>query len=116
MKFACIALISILVSSFSCNKPLVEEYAWLNAKVSNTNDSDCGYPRLSFIEDSAKIRSLTGEKFFLEFVSKGVPKELNIEGNKIRVQVSILKEEDAFFCTTMGISYPGIKIINASGR
>jgi hypothetical protein len=116
MKYACSALISILISSFSCNKPLVEEYAWLNATVSNTNDSDCGYPRLSFIEDSLKIRSITGEKFFLEFVTKGLPEELNIEGNKITVQLSNLKEEDAFFCTTRGISYPAIKIINATGR
>lgn len=93
-----------------------EDYEWLNATVSSTSDLNCGYPRLQFNEDSARIRAITGHMHFLEFVSKGLPEELNVDGKNLSVQVRKLTQDEHFVCRTVGVSYPAIFITSAVER
>jgi hypothetical protein len=88
----------------------------LNAIVEDTKDMNCGFPRLNFSEDSIKVRAITGEKYHLSFVSKGLPAELNMQGVKVRVLIENLKPEESFLCLTWGPNYPAIKIVSAKKR
>ena len=116
MRPVCFALFSFAILAFSCEKAQVEESAWLNAVVIDTNDINCGFPLLDFSEDSTKVRAITGEAYRLQFISTGLPMELSIEGNRIRVIITKLKPEESFPCLTLGPNYPAIKIANASAR
>jgi hypothetical protein len=113
MRYACLISVFCLLTSLTCNKDK-EDYEWLNATVSSTSDTNCYLPRLDFSEDSIKIRAITQHHHFLEFVSRGLPEELNVAGKKLRVQVT--KETEFQACLTLGISYPGIQIIRAVER
>lgn len=113
MKYTCLISVFCLLTSLTCNKDK-EDYEWLNATVSSTSDTNCYLPRLDFSEDSVKIRAITEHHFFLDFVSTGLPEELNVMGKKLRVQVT--KETEFQACLTVGISYPGIHIVRAVER
>lgn len=116
MRYACLISVFCFLSSLTCNKPMEEDYEWLNATVSSTSDVNCGYPRLDFSEDSTRIRAISGHMNFLEFVSKNLPEELNVEGKKLKVQVRNLTSDEDFVCRTVGINFPAILILSAKGR
>lgn len=115
MRLVYFSFILFAALALSCNK--TDEYTvWVNAVVEETKDMNCGFPRLNFSEDSIKVRRITGEKHHLSFVSKGLPAELNMQGQKVKVLIRNLKPEETFICLTWGPNYPAIKIVSAKKR
>lgn len=88
---------------------------WVNAIVFNTNDINCGTPVLDFADDSTKVRGFTGY-FYLTYVVKGFPSELNIQGKKVLVQIAIPKSDEYFVCETVGPNWPELKVLTATAR
>jgi hypothetical protein len=116
MRFLCFAFLSSVLLALSCKKTQVQESLWVNAIVEETNDLNCGFPRLNFSEDSINVRAITGDKYHLSFVSPGLPAELNMQGEKVKVLIRNLKPEETFICLTWGPNYPAIKIVSAKKR
>lgn len=92
------------------------EIYYLKAEVIQTNNIDCGKPLLSFAEDSIRIRQITGKNNSIEFIANGLTFSLNQLHKKLYINVALLKPEEDFPCTTLGISYPHIKLLDAKER
>ena len=107
--------IIIVLTLTSCQKDANEQSTWLKATVVDTKDINCTLPVLNFNDDSVRVRLFTGNHD-LTYVVKGFPSQLNIQGNKVLVQVAILKSGESFACLTLGPSWPAIKILDAKGR
>jgi hypothetical protein len=105
----------IVLALASCQKDANEQSIWLNATVVNTKDINCALPVLNFNDDPVRVRAFTGNDD-LTYVVKGLPSQLNIQGNKVLVQIAILKSEESFACLTFGPNLPAIKILNAKSR
>lgn len=116
MKLAYFSFLTLVLVALACKKAQREESEWLNAVVADTKDINCGLPRLDFFEDAEKIRAITGDAYNLQFISKGLPPALNIEGKRVSVLITKLKSEESFACLTLGPNYPAIKIISATAR
>jgi hypothetical protein len=107
--------IIIVLTLTSCQKDTNEQSIWLKATVVNTKDINCSLPVLNFNDDSLKVRVLTGNHD-LTYVVKTLPSQLNIQGNKVLVQVANLKPGESFACLTFGPNWPAIKILDAKAR
>jgi hypothetical protein len=116
MRLLYFSFLAFAALAVSCKKTQVQESVWVNAIVEDTSDMNCGFPRLNFSEDSIKVKAFTGEKHHLSFVSKGLPVELNTQGEKVRVLIKNLKPEESILCLTWGPNYPAIKIVSAKKR
>ncbi len=115
-------LSAFLIFLLSCNKAericdctLPYEIYYLKAEVIQTKDLNCSRPVLSFFEDSVRIRTLTGQQD-LVYIGESLPTAMNQQSKKLYVDVRLLKPEEAFACITYGISYPGIKVLDAKER
>ena len=87
----------------------------LRATVTDTSNIDCGYPLLSFADDSNRIRGITKKTGFY-YVAKGLPDSFRIAGKQLLVDVAVLSSDNDFACTTLGITYPHILIVRAIPR
>ncbi|MBK8951296.1 MAG: hypothetical protein IPM85_01990 [Chitinophagaceae bacterium] len=119
MKYALSAFLLILLSCKKTEQPCgcVTPYQiyYLRAEVVQTKDINCGRPVLSFLENSVRIRTLTGQQDFA-YIGEGLPAAMNQQSKKLYVDVRLLKPEETFACITYGISHPGIKILDAKER
>ncbi|OQY96381.1 MAG: hypothetical protein B6D37_02485 [Sphingobacteriales bacterium UTBCD1] len=113
---------ALLVFLLSCKKGNKEcdcvwpfQLYYLKAEVIQTSDLSCRRPVLSFSEDSLRIRSITGLKD-LFYVCDELPASVNIVAEKLYVKVRKLKAGEFFACLDIGISYPGIKVLDARKR
>lgn len=101
---------SFFMGSCKKNVPIA-----LKATVIDTSNIDCGFPMLSFVDDSNRIRSITKNPS-LVYVVKGLPANLKILGQQLLVQVSAIPADDDFVCTDLGLSYPHLLVIQATPR
>jgi hypothetical protein len=117
MKSLITGLLLTFFSFFSCTKrlcacdPLVD----INVKavVSAVSDISCGRPLLDIDpSDTAFLRMATGLEGNL-FVANELPAALKINNQKLFISVAVLQPTEEFACTTMGVSYPHIKVLNA---
>ena len=119
MKYTLSVFLLILLSCKKTEQPcgcvLPYTIYYLKAEVVQTKDVNCGRPVLSFLEDSVRIRNITGQQN-LAYIGEGLPAVLNQKSKKLYVDVRLLKPEETFSCITYGISYPGIKILDAKER
>lgn len=120
MKYTLSAFLVLLLSCSKapdqrCNCTLPYQIYYLKAEVIQTKDLNCSRPVLSFFEDSVRIRTLTGQQDIV-YIGESLPTAMNQQSKKLYVDVRLLKAEEAFACITYGISYPGIKILDAKER
>jgi hypothetical protein len=107
--------IIVVITLISCQKDATRQSTWLKATVADTKDINCSTPVLNFNDDSVRVRLFTGYRA-LTYVVKGFPSQLNIQGNKVLVQIGNLKSGESFACLTLGLNWPAIKILDAKGR
>ena len=118
-----ILLSLIILSGVACKKDhdhicdclLPYQIYYLKAAVIETRNLDCGRPLLDFTEDSARIHLTTGIKQE-KFIMTSLDPSLNVLNKKLYVSVKMTGSEDYFACTTLGPSYPGLKLLDAKPR
>ncbi len=122
MKKIYLLVMVIAFTHVSCNKGrdcgcvMPYQVYYLKAEVIQTSNIDCGKPLLSFTEDSIRIKQITGKNNSIEFIAIGLPSSFNQLHKKLYVNAAVLKPEEDFPCTTLGIAYPHIKLLDAIER
>jgi hypothetical protein len=111
-SFLFVAGIAVVFFMMSCKKNVP---AALKATVIDTSNMDCGFPMLSFADDSNRIWSITKNPG-LVYVVKGLPANFKILGQQLLVQVSAIPADDDFVCTDLGYSYPHLLVVRATAR
>ncbi|HEX4373691.1 MAG TPA: hypothetical protein VHZ50_10345 [Puia sp.] len=111
-SFLLVAGIAVTFFMVNCKKNVPTA---LKATVIDTSNIDCGFPMLSFADDSNRIRSITKNPG-LAYVVKGLPANFKIPGQKLLVQVSAIPANDDFVCTDLGITYPHLLVVQATSR
>jgi hypothetical protein len=101
----------LFLSVQACTK---DTNLYLKAQVMATRDMDCGYPLLSFADDSVRFQELFHDN--IPNVGKGLPAHLNITGQKLLLIVRTLNPDEEFACTAFGPSFPHLKILAAKAR
>jgi hypothetical protein len=110
--FLILFAIAVFIFSGSCKKNITDS---LKATVVDTSNIDCGYPLLSFADDSNRIHNITGKTGYY-YVAKGLPDSFRVAGKQLLVEVTLLSSDNDFACTTLGITYPHILIVRAIPR
>ena len=110
--FATLLLLGFLL--FSCRRE-ANESMYLKAEVITASDISCNVPLLSFEEDSANIRKVTGGQGLIYGVTQ-LPDSLRIQNKKLFVLVKNLDSKDEFVCNALGIMYPHLQILAAKER
>jgi hypothetical protein len=120
MKNGILFLALFFASFFSCSKRLCgcdpDAPPIVKAVVVEENNIDCNRP-LVVIEhtDTAYIRNLTGHRGDT-FVASQLPAALKLAGQKLYISPAVFASGEDFFCTTIGPSYPHLKIVTATAR
>jgi len=120
MKMKLIGILLFLVSFLSCTKRLCScdpvPKITVKAVVINSSDISCGRPLLEIDpSDTAILRMGTGlEGSF--FVANTLTAGLNVNNQKLYVEVAALKPAEDFACTAIGTTYPHIKVNSARAR
>jgi len=93
------------------------EIYYLKAKVGSVNSIyvACRLPVLGFLEDSVRIRMATNRND-LVYTVIDLPATFAVQNKNLYVSVAVLKPEEEFACTTLGISYPHLKILDVKAR
>lgn len=97
------------------NSDSLQGISYLKARVVETDNIDCHRPLLDFTEDAAGIQQLTGTPDKL-FILDRLPAGFNVLDKKLFVAVSLPEPGNAFPCTTLGIAYPHLQLLEAKGR
>ncbi len=118
MKFIGIGL--FLVSFFSCTKRLCScdpaPQITVKAMVINVSDISCNRPLLEIdASDTAILRAGTGLEG-MNFVANELTPSLQVNNQKLFIEVAALKPAEDFACTAIGTTYPHIKVISARAR
>ena len=92
-----------------------DEIYYLKARVVQVSNLDCHLPALEFSEDSLRIR-MTMNRNDLVYIAANLPAALAVANKKLYVSVALLKPEEDFFCTMMGVTFPHLKILDAKSR
>lgn len=115
-----ILLLLVYISFFSCTKRLCgcDPVATpvIKAVVIQENNIDCNRPVISIDHtDTAYFRSITGLSGDT-FVANQLPQALKLSGQKLYITPGSFVPGEDFFCTTMGPSFPHLKIDIAIAR
>lgn len=123
MRYIFIALV-LGVFTLSCNKqkecgcvppPVPDQSDWMNAKVIETDNIDCHQPLIQFeSSELTKLQSFTGRTGD-SYLMLNLPSSLNQLSKRIQVRVIKLPATEDSPCTTLGISYPKLRITDARG-
>jgi hypothetical protein len=107
-------------SFFSCTKRLCSCDPVINyqfkAEVIQENNIDCQRPLILIdASDTALFRGVTGLGGNT-FVASQLPSALKINGQRLYISTGNFGVGEDFTCTTIGPSYPHLKIITATAR
>lgn len=80
--------------------------------VENTADISCGLPIISFLDKEADVKQRTNRET-LSYNAYSLDNSLNTAGNILLIEFTELSDQDIRVCNTLGIPYPGIKILSA---
>ncbi|WP_057938310.1 hypothetical protein [Algoriphagus resistens] len=106
-----ITLLLLLFWAVSCEKEDMIDKGF-KIVVENNSDISCGLPVIRFLNKEAEVKALTDLKT-LTYNAYHLDNSLNAVGNTLIVEFTQVMEEDLRACLAIGISYPGISIINA---
>jgi hypothetical protein len=120
MKYLYIFILLAFVSTFSCTKNLCAcdpgSDGFFMATVMETSNLDCGRPSITIDgADAAAVRQLTGATMDTYVVDR-LPANLNVASKKLYVHIGTLTPSEDFMCTTLGITYPHLKVVHAIER
>ncbi len=120
MKMKIVAIALLFISFFSCTKRLCScdpvPQITVKAIVLITADISCGRPLLEIdASDTAILRAGTGLEG-MYFVANTLNAGLNVNNQKLYIDVAALKPSEDFACTAIGTTYPHIKINSARAR
>lgn len=80
--------------------------------VEDTADLACGLPVIRFLDKTSPVRKKTSLET-LTYSAYELDDSLNIVGTKLIVEFTEVSPENSRVCNTLGVSYPGITIVNA---
>ncbi len=119
MKKLSAAILLFYFSFFSCTKPLcgcTPIPPFIKAVVIQDNNIDCQRPLISIdVTDTAYFRSITGLSGDT-FVASQLPPALKLNGQKLYITPGSFASGEDFACTTLGLTYPHVKIVTAVAR
>ncbi|MES1218784.1 MAG: hypothetical protein ABUT20_24985 [Bacteroidota bacterium] len=120
MRYVVLVLLSSLLlpgcdKEQDCGCAMPYQIYYLKAKVIQTSDIACGKPVLDFSEDSLRIRTWTNLDN-LSYSVINLPASAFVQDKKLYVSINLLKPDEEFVCTAVGISYPHLKVLDAKSR